>query len=414
VAGSNIPRHLKPLIAEAAHRYGIPARVLAGLLDVESNFTTGEVSSAAAFGISQFIPSTAAKYHVQRGSSRRAVRSQIMGAAHLLKDLGYHKNPQFALGAYNGGPGNPQYGYAHQVLADARRLAPQIEGFAQRAGRGGTGTARRGGQRVVGSQFRPSNAASPEQAVVSALLAQQQQRPPQVATSSIPEPAFSARRYLQMPAGYQPVQQAATVQQQAGSNVTAELEALAHTLGPDTSNQSHFTKPSTVGAPGGGGRGRGGRRGRGGLVYHPVRGHGLTIGRTDQGIDYGGQGYLHAAGSGRVTDVNRHSGWPGGTYMVIRLDQPIHGHRYIYYAENISPVVRPGQRVRGGQPVAYQHAGFPHSEIGFSAGPSSAQNTLASARGQVAAGSHYSPQGQEFTNWQARVERRYRRRGWSV
>lgn len=116
-AGGTVTPEYRRLIGIASNRYGIPARVLAGLIQVESGWNPNAVSPVGAFGLTQFMPGTAAGYGVARGSGHHAVATQILGAAHYLKDLGFARNSRFALGAYNGGPGNPQYGYANAVLA---------------------------------------------------------------------------------------------------------------------------------------------------------------------------------------------------------------------------------------------------------------------------------------------------------
>jgi hypothetical protein len=130
---SGVDPGYKRLIGMASSRYGIPGYILAGLIEVESGWDPNAVSSAGAFGITQFMPGTAAGYGVRAGSSHGAVASQIMGAAHYLVDLGYKKDRMFALAAYNGGPGNPQYGYAHDVIA----ASAKYKGILASAGGGG-------------------------------------------------------------------------------------------------------------------------------------------------------------------------------------------------------------------------------------------------------------------------------------
>jgi uncharacterized protein (TIGR02594 family) len=105
-------------IRRAANRYGIPSHILAGLIDVESDFNPGAVSSAGAGGLTQFIPSTARAYGVKYGTGRRAMRSQIMGAAHYLSDLGGTSNIRQALGNYYG---DPSSSYAQMVLDAAKQ-----------------------------------------------------------------------------------------------------------------------------------------------------------------------------------------------------------------------------------------------------------------------------------------------------
>lgn len=111
------------LFEAASRQYDIPEPVLEGQAFIESRFNPNAVSPANAFGLSQFIPSTAASYGVKRGASRGAVKSQIFGQAHYLSDLGYAQNPKLALSKYNAGPGNPGAAgsYAADVLAAAKR-----------------------------------------------------------------------------------------------------------------------------------------------------------------------------------------------------------------------------------------------------------------------------------------------------
>lgn len=127
MAGGAVPANLAPIFRAAGAQYGIPPAVLAGLSSVESNLgqNTGP-SSAGAVGIMQFLPSTARGLGVNPNDPRSA----IFGTAKYLVQLGYHQNPLRALGAYNGGPGNPQLSYARQVMSEAQRLAPEFGGSA--------------------------------------------------------------------------------------------------------------------------------------------------------------------------------------------------------------------------------------------------------------------------------------------
>jgi hypothetical protein len=107
---------------------------------------------------------------------------------------------------------------------------------------------------------------------------------------------------------------------------------------------------------------------------------GLGARRIDLGVDYSGSGPLLALGRGRVmTASDSDSGpescwaiscWPGGGIVVYRLaDGPFAG-KYVYLAENITPSVRAGQKVRAGQRLAVLHPGYPDMETGWAAGPS--------------------------------------------
>jgi transglycosylase-like protein with SLT domain len=114
-------REYTRLIRIASKRYKISPHVLAGLIEVESNFEPGAKSGAGARGLTQFMPGTAATHGVKYGGSHHAVATQILGAAKYLNELGYQHDNRGALAAYNGGPGNPQMGYANTVLERAQK-----------------------------------------------------------------------------------------------------------------------------------------------------------------------------------------------------------------------------------------------------------------------------------------------------
>lgn len=91
--------------AKRAHRNhpAVPTSVLMSDQRQESNFDADAVSSADAFGRSQFIPTTAAEYGVLPGHSKKAKASQAEGQAAYLEDLGFKQDPQGALSGYSGG-----------------------------------------------------------------------------------------------------------------------------------------------------------------------------------------------------------------------------------------------------------------------------------------------------------------------
>lgn len=99
-----------------ATKRGFKPSDLLDLMEFESNFTPGAVSSANAQGLTQFIPSTAASYGVKYGTSKAAQKTQIKGAAKYLKDLGISKNPADITKALAGyyGAASP---YASRLLA---------------------------------------------------------------------------------------------------------------------------------------------------------------------------------------------------------------------------------------------------------------------------------------------------------
>lgn len=85
-------------------------------------------------------------------------------------------------------------------------------------------------------------------------------------------------------------------------------------------------------------------------VNSPV-GPGLKQGRTDQGVDWTGSGPLFAVDSGTILST-KNAGWPGGAFIALKLDHPIDPqHSVVYYAENINPGVKVGQKVKAGQQI---------------------------------------------------------------
>ena len=100
------------------------------------------------------------------------------------------------------------------------------------------------------------------------------------------------------------------------------------------------------------------------LLVSPV-GPGLTQGRVDQGVDYSGSGPVYAVGAGTILSITN-SGWPGGTFIALALDNPVDAtHRVVYYAEDITPGVTVGQQVTAGQVLGQATGGSNGIEIGW-------------------------------------------------
>jgi Peptidase family M23 len=116
-------------------------------------------------------------------------------------------------------------------------------------------------------------------------------------------------------------------------------------------------------------------------LTNPI-GPGLIPGRVDMGVDYSGAGPLYALGSGTIVNVYQ-SGWPGGIFIALKLDQD---GRYVYYAENISPQVRVNQKVQAGDLIGYANGQYPYIEIGWAAPPGTGGVTMAASTGQDKAG----------------------------
>jgi len=97
---------------------------------------------------------------------------------------------------------------------------------------------------------------------------------------------------------------------------------------------------------------------------------GLTAGRIDMGVDYGGTGPIYALGPGVITNVYN-SGWPGGAFISERLTEgPLAGH-YVYAAEDIAPEpgLAVGQQVTSGTQIGTLTGGPSGIETGFAEPP---------------------------------------------
>lgn len=135
----NTPDQYKPMIAEAAEKYGIPSPIFSALLRKESmNFNpdviSGKIKSpAGAIGIAQFMPETAKSL----GVDPLNVEEAIDGAARYLAQFYYSFGEDWptALSSYNAGPTiTRQYGgpvpypetqqYIEDVLNYSKEIAP--------------------------------------------------------------------------------------------------------------------------------------------------------------------------------------------------------------------------------------------------------------------------------------------------
>jgi membrane-bound lytic murein transglycosylase B len=146
-----IPNALASEFVAAGHAYKIPPAVLAAVASVESDMGANRgPSSAGARGLMQFMPGTAADLGVNPDDDR----SSIWGAAKLLNQYGYQRNPSLALSNYNAGPaakgaaraaGNA---YAVKVLGRVDSLATEL---------GGAGAGAKGPSSPAPSSAAPSS-----------------------------------------------------------------------------------------------------------------------------------------------------------------------------------------------------------------------------------------------------------------
>jgi soluble lytic murein transglycosylase-like protein len=90
------------LIAEAANRHQVDARLLHAVIQAESAYDARAISSAGAVGLMQLMPDTARRYGV---IDRNDPVQNIDGGTHYLKDLlrMFDSNLRLAVAAYNAG-----------------------------------------------------------------------------------------------------------------------------------------------------------------------------------------------------------------------------------------------------------------------------------------------------------------------
>lgn len=102
-----------------------------------------------------------------------------------------------------------------------------------------------------------------------------------------------------------------------------------------------------------------------GHYVDPLTGQ-ATVGRIDQGQDFGGGGPVRAIGNAIVTRTGA-PGWPGGAGVEYKLlDGSLKGH-CVYVYEGIKVTVRKGQKVRAGQVIGQIIPGTSTGiEMGFS------------------------------------------------
>jgi soluble lytic murein transglycosylase-like protein len=92
------------LIADAANRHQVDARLLHAVIQAESAYDANAISSAGAVGLMQLMPDTARRYGV---SNRNDPVQNIDGGTHYLKDLlrMFNSNLNLVVAAYNAGEG---------------------------------------------------------------------------------------------------------------------------------------------------------------------------------------------------------------------------------------------------------------------------------------------------------------------
>ncbi|WP_024299933.1 lytic transglycosylase domain-containing protein [Methylomicrobium lacus] len=133
VGGSPNKQKFSDLINTAAYRHQVDPKLVHAVIQTESAYNAGAISSAGAVGLMQLMPDTARRYGVD---DRRDPDQNVDGGTHYLHDLirMFSPNLELAVAAYNAGenavirhnysiPPYPEtQNYVKQVLARYNRL----------------------------------------------------------------------------------------------------------------------------------------------------------------------------------------------------------------------------------------------------------------------------------------------------
>lgn len=124
-----------PFIAEAAHRFAIPAPWIEAVMHVESRGNPAAVSSAGAMGLMQIMPGTWAGLRARHGLGPDVFdpRDNILAGTACMREMYDRYGAPGFLAAYNAGPGRYEAFLAGRPLPGETRaylamLAPVIEG----------------------------------------------------------------------------------------------------------------------------------------------------------------------------------------------------------------------------------------------------------------------------------------------
>ena len=117
-------RLFAPAAIRAGARYNVSPALLMGLIEHESGFdptySGPKTPEGRARGATGFLPKTAEQYGVEFGTSKKAIQSQVDGAAKYLSELDVNNDPESALRKYGVGDAS----YVKPVVKAARHYGP--------------------------------------------------------------------------------------------------------------------------------------------------------------------------------------------------------------------------------------------------------------------------------------------------
>lgn len=118
----------EPLIRAAANRYNLPPELIAGVVWQESRGNSRAVSHCGAMGLMQLMPATAANLGVSNAFD--PIQCIDGGAKYLRQMLDKFGRVEFAVAAYNAGPGNVSKFGGVPPFAETQNYVPKVLGFA--------------------------------------------------------------------------------------------------------------------------------------------------------------------------------------------------------------------------------------------------------------------------------------------
>ena len=115
-----------PLFTAAEQKYGVSATLLAAVAHQESGFQPQAVSPAGARGLMQLMPGTAKGLGVNPDNPAEAVDGAARMLRNLVREFG---RVDYALAAYNAGPGAVHRYHGIPPYPETRRYVPAVLGY---------------------------------------------------------------------------------------------------------------------------------------------------------------------------------------------------------------------------------------------------------------------------------------------